>query len=62
VTSSVLICSSRTITPPRFRVFSAMISIGVDASTHLAPCNAAAARLAMMPLQPVHSHAATAFT
>jgi hypothetical protein len=39
----------------------AIISMGVDASTQRAPRSAAAARPAITPLRPVHSHAATVF-
>ena len=38
-----------------------IISIGVDASTHSAPCRAAAARPAMTPRRPDHSQAPTVF-
>jgi hypothetical protein len=60
VTSSSPIFSSRTMIPLRRRPCSAMTSIGVVASTHFAPCRAAAARPAMTPRRPVHNHVAIA--
>jgi len=59
--SSVSIRSLRTTIPGGGRPLRQIISMGVAALTHSAPCIAAAARPVITPLRPDHSQAAKVF-